>query len=144
MVTKLPDGLPFEVTNFLEQLRTWARGEPDLIAIALVGSQARGEATPESDIDLVLIFTDPEPILIHRDWISIFGQPDLIEVEHWGKVTALRVSYAHGLEVEFGVTAVEWGADPEDEGDGQVIRDGLMILFERSGHLSRKLKRFLS
>jgi hypothetical protein len=131
------------VRVFLQSVIEWAKNEPDLMALAFVGSYARGEASPESDVDLILLLRNPKEYLNDRDWISEFGEPRHIVQEEWGKVTSLRVLYADGLEVEYGLSNLEWGSDPSDEGDAQVIGNGLIVLYEKDGHLSNKLKPFL-
>ena len=113
------------------------------MALALVGSHARGEASPESDVGLILLLRNPKEYLKNRDWISEFGEPGHIIQEDWGKVTSLRVLYAEGLEVEYGLSNLEWGSDPSDEGDAHVIGNGLIVLYEKDGHLSNKLNLFL-
>ncbi len=45
----------------LQRLTTALTSEPGVAAIALGGSYARGHATPESDIDLVLYYTEAAP-----------------------------------------------------------------------------------
>ena len=45
----------------IQRITAALAGEPRVAAIALGGSYARGHATPESDIDLVLYYTDAEP-----------------------------------------------------------------------------------
>jgi predicted nucleotidyltransferase len=131
-----------EVRPFLGRLVVWAQDRPGLEAIALVGSRARGEAGADSDVDLILIHSNPEALLENRDWVAAFGVPSVIEKEDWGKVTSLRVFYQEGLEVEYGVADNEWASNPMDTGDASVIRNGLIILFERDRHLSRKLMQF--
>lgn len=44
----------------LSFLSEWAKKEPDVEAVAVVGSWARGEATGESDVDIVLLTASPE------------------------------------------------------------------------------------
>ena len=143
MVADLTNEIDLIVRAFLQSIVEWAKNEPYLMALALVGSYARGEANPESDVDLILLLRNPKEYLKDRDWISEFGEPGPIVQEEWGKVTSLRVLYADGLEVEFGLANLEWGSDPSDEGDAQVIENGLVVLYEKNGHLSNKLKPFL-
>jgi len=38
----------------------WARGQTDIRGLAIIGSHARGEARPDSDIDLTPLALDPE------------------------------------------------------------------------------------
>jgi hypothetical protein len=142
MVADLTNEIDLNFRAFLQRVVKWAKNEPDLMALALVGSYARGEASPESDVDLILLLRNPKEYLKDRDWISEFGEPGHIVQEEWGKVTSLRVLYVDGLEVEYGLSNLEWGSDPGDEGDARVIRNGLSVLYEKNGHLSNKLKLF--
>jgi predicted nucleotidyltransferase len=45
----------------LERLRLWASQKDDVRALLLVGSFARGEARPESDVDIVLLTNKRSP-----------------------------------------------------------------------------------
>lgn len=143
MLADLINEMTANVSDFLQSVVEWAKMEPSLLALALVGSHAHGEASPESDVDLILLLKNPEVYVKDRDWVSDFGNPIRIIKEDWGKVTSLRVFYADGLEVEYGLSDIEWGSDPNDQGDAQVINDGLIVLYEKDGHLSNKLKPFL-
>ncbi|MGD8553820.1 MAG: nucleotidyltransferase domain-containing protein [Anaerolineales bacterium] len=131
-----------EEGSFLGRLVAWAQDRPGLEAIALVGSRARGEAGADSDVDLILIHSNPEALLENTDWVAAFGVPSSVEKEDWGKVTSLRVFYQEGLEVEYGVADPDWASNPMDAGDSSVIRSGLIVLYERDRHLTRKLLRF--
>ncbi len=122
-----------EITPFLSELVIWARRQPGIGAIALAGSHARGTAGPDSDIDLILLLDDPQAFLADTSWVRAFGEPVCQAVEQWGKVTSLRVWYADRREVEYGLTGLDWGSDPTDEGDMRVIRDGIQVLYERDG-----------
>jgi GNAT superfamily N-acetyltransferase/predicted nucleotidyltransferase len=126
-------------TTFLSDLVNWARSEPRVGAIALVGSHARGTARADSDIDLVLLLDDPPSFLADTSWVHSFGQSWRQEVERWGKVMSLRVWYVDGREVEYGLTGLDWGSDPTDEGDMRVIRDGIRVLYERGAKLTTRL-----
>ncbi|MBN2554668.1 MAG: aminoglycoside 6-adenylyltransferase [Anaerolineales bacterium] len=125
---------------FLQRIVHWAQTQPDLLAVALVGSHARGDARPDSDVDLVLISSESESRIAHNEWIGVFGEPAQIQREIWEKVTSLRVNYKDRLEVEFGVAAPSWGSDPNDKGDARVIQDGIIVLYEQGRLLSERIK----
>lgn len=144
------------VGRFLSQFTVWAFARPDILGVALVGSQANGTARPDSDVDLVIItgrpldyleiLTLPKGILRNRQaqgpissWISEFGLVENWQIEDYGKVRSLRVWYQHGLEVEYGFTDESWVELPLDEGTRQVIADGMKVLFERRGIITRLL-----
>jgi len=129
-----------DITHFLSNLVTWARRQPGIGAVALVGSHARGTARPDSDIDILLLLDDPQVFLADTGWVRVFGEPARQEVEYWGKVTSLRVWYADRREVEYGLAGLDWGSDPADEGDMQVIRNGIRVLYEREGRLSSRIE----
>lgn len=120
------------VPALLDALRTWAEARPDVHAVGVAGSYARGTARPDSDVDVVLLTADPEAYLRDWRWLSDFGVVRSCTREDWGAVQSLRTIYAGGLEVEFGVAALSWARrDPLDPGTRQVVRDGFFIVFER-------------
>jgi predicted nucleotidyltransferase len=125
------------IDRFLKEFAKWADSQPDIKAVALVGSHARNAATETSDVDLVLITNRPQRYLLDRDWTRRFGQIHRQQVEHYGKVTSVRVWYTDGREVEYGITDESWAAVPLDEGTQRVIENGMRILFEREPLLSR-------
>jgi predicted nucleotidyltransferase len=125
---------------FLDKVKQWAETKSDIIGLALVGSYARNEARADSDIDLVLLASQPQNFVNDSEWIKDFGLVKSYEVEDWGLVTSLRVYYEDGLEVEYGFTSSEWVRSPIDEGTRQVISDGMQILLDKEGLLSQALK----
>ena len=104
--------------------------------MALVGSHASNRTRPDSDVDLVLLTTEPERYSEDTSWVSAFGTSQRIAVEHWGNVTSVRVHYDPGPEVEFGITTPDWAASPVDAGTRRVIQDGIVVLLDRDGMLS--------
>jgi len=128
-----------EISGFEARVRAWAASRPDILAVALVGSHARGTARADSDIDLVILTAQPsEAYLQDTAWARHFGEITRIQVEDWGKVTSLRVWYARGVEVEFGTTGPDWGTLPLDEGTAQVMAGGMKVLYEKDGILSSR------
>ncbi len=124
-----------QIQDFLDAFTNWASAQSDIQAVALVGSYAREAATDTSDIDLVLVVDDPRRYLDDTDWSTQFGPVAQQQTEDYGLVTSLRVWYAGGHEVEYGVTTPAWIQPPLDEGTQRVIQDGMKILFERGALL---------
>ena len=128
-----------QTEQFLDDLARWAVSQNDLLAVALVGSYARGTATPDSDVDIMLLSSHPDLYLKDSSWAANFGVIEKRQTEQYGLVTSLRIWYAGGLEVEYGISDERWAALPLDAGTRQVIFDGMRILFEQGNVLSRHL-----
>ena len=92
------------IRDFLDPIVKWVAAQADGQAIALVGSYARGEARDDSDIDLVILTTQPEKYLEDLKWIERFGQVEKYQIEDYGKLTSIRVWYQNAWEVEYGIT----------------------------------------
>jgi diamine N-acetyltransferase len=132
----LDDGEPW-LTEFIR----WTGGRDDLVAAALVGSHARGTATPESDVDLVVLTSDPERYVRDTGWAAELGPVSRSAIERFGRVTSVRVWYTDGPEVEYGFAHEDWAAVPADPGTREVVDGGLRVLFERRPLLSLLLER---
>lgn len=128
------------VGPLIDRVIAWAAARPDIQGLAVVGSYARRQARPDSDLDFILIAKQPEAYVAEPGWVETFGTVQSCTVEDWGLVTSLRVFYEDGPEVEFGLTSRAWVRLPLDEGTAQVIADGLLILFDREGGLARALE----
>jgi predicted nucleotidyltransferase len=136
LLTSRPVENPDPLQVFLQKISTWASAQPDIQAVALVGSHTRGQAKADSDIDLVLLVEDPEKYLGDEVWPAQFGKVLKRQMEDYGLVKSIRVRYDDGREVEYGITIPHWAARPLDEGTRRVIRDGMRILYERRPLLS--------
>ncbi len=128
-----------QIKDFLDAFAGWASAQPDVRAVALIGSYAREAASVASDIDLVMLVDDPGKYIDNMDWLGQFGAIDRQQVEDYGMVTSLRVWYIDGCEVEYGLTTPDWVRLPLDEGTQRVIRDGMRVIFEREALLSPHL-----
>jgi predicted nucleotidyltransferase len=128
-----------DIEPFLREVALWASARGDILAVALVGSHARGQARGDSDIDLVLLAEDPQKYLCDGEWPQQFGTVLRRQTEYYGLVTSVRVWYASGREVEFGWTSRAWAEEPLEEGTRRVIQDGMRIICERGTILSGRL-----
>ena len=129
-----------DIRRFLDPFVGWASSQPDVKGIVLVGSYARGAARNDSDIDLVIL-TDQFPKYVEDlEWIELFGAVEKFQIEDYGKLTSIRVWYRNRTEVEYGITLPDWTALPLDAGTEEVIRGGMIVLFERGNLLSRHVK----
>ncbi len=95
--------LPVDVAAFLSTFNRWASAQPDIEAVALVGSYC-GAATEGSDVDLVILTSNVDRYLRDRSWVSLFGEATDCREEDYGRVTSVRAFYVGGLEVEYGFT----------------------------------------
>lgn len=129
-----------EINSFIEKLRFWSSEQPDIEASAIVGSWARGTARADSDIDVIVITSEPSKLLDDNAWFEQFGQVEKFKREDWGLVQSLRVHYANGQEIEFGITTGEWISPIEIElASGQIMRDGMMIVYDPQQALRQAL-----
>ena len=127
-------------TQLIGNVRAWAELRADVRALVLVGSHARGAAQADSDIDLVVMCSDPSKYLGDTGWLSAFGEVLSTSFEDWGKVQSIRVFYRNGPEVEFGITGVDWVAVPVDVGTAAVLRNGNSVLLDRDGRVAAALR----
>jgi predicted nucleotidyltransferase len=125
------------VRALLDGVRAWAADRPDVLAVGLVGSWARGAARPDSDVDLVLVVHDAAGYFAFPAWLAGFGSPTDRLDERRGALRAMRVWFADGPEVEFGFVRPAWcEVDPVDPGVHRVVRDGLIPLYDPDGLLA--------
>lgn len=59
MIPKLPKEDNKLIARFLERVKSWA--PPTLSGVVLFGSMVRGDFGPRSDIDMLMIFDEPNP-----------------------------------------------------------------------------------
>ena len=67
-----------EVETFLSQLADWAATRPDVAAVGLTGSLARGAAGPRSDVDIVILCSNGDQLLCDRSIdlpLKVVGDP---------------------------------------------------------------------
>jgi predicted nucleotidyltransferase len=132
-----PDELPyFDLEDLTERLIAWSRTRPDVCALGVVGSYARGTARGDSDLDVVVVCEEPARLLDDQSWLREFGTYESIVVETYGIVTSIFVDYDRGLEIEFGIAPQGWTDIPVDSGTERVVRDGMIICYDPEGLLA--------
>lgn len=125
---------PPSVDDLLRSIARWASTRDDVLGVALVGSHARGAATPGSDVDVVLVVRSVDALFSADGWLGKFGRVLSIEHEDHGLVRSRRVRYARGLEVEWGVTDARWCVvDPLDPRTADVVAAGMRALYDPNG-----------
>lgn len=131
--------LNLKVEKCLSQIYTWATQNKDIHAVFLVGSHAREQASPTSDIDLVILVDDPNRYLADHLWAEKFGKIEKHQTEYYGKITSVRVYYNNGLEVEYGFTKADWINLPIDPGTKKVISKGIKVIYDPENKLQKIL-----
>ena len=134
MVQKQANDLIGSITN-------WSKMQSGIEGLLLVGSYARGNPRPQSDIDLVILVKEKSSFLKNTEWIETFGESKISKKENWGAVEFIRVFYKTGYEVEFGFANSIWASiDPLDRGTQKVVSDAAKILWDPKNLLTNLLK----
>ena len=130
-----------EVAAVTRRVVRWAAARPDVRAVGLAGSQARGTPRPDSDVDLVLLVDEPRAYLGAGCPSGALEEPVVdLRTRWWGPLLERRFRLPSGLEVELGFAPPEWAAVPVDAGTRRVVADGFVVLHDPSGLLGRLVR----
>lgn len=135
----------------LRQVTAWARSEPTIHAVIVIGSQAR-ETLPAdqwSDLDLLVLADEPRTLLDDAGWIEQFGAPactfaEFVPVEFTGwQWFVRRVLYSDLREVDFsllphGLLAQVLAANRA------LLAKGWRIAYDDSGQLDEQVRAALA
>ncbi len=121
----------------------WCKADPSIRGLAVVGSYARNAQTADSDVDICLFVEAPALFIDNHLWAYRFGNIQSKRIENWGAVKTVRVFYQQGMEVEFNFCTLSWADIPVDPGTQRVATDGMEVLYDPSGMLS-KLQMYLN
>ncbi len=127
----------------LDAVKEWAMGEDAIQSILLIGSHARNQARADSDVDLIVIASDPKRYIIGTFFYG-FGKVTRCQKEDWGTVTPVRVFYENGLEVEFAITSPDWLKLPFEKGTHETLSGGYRILLDKENNLADLIQDALS
>jgi RimJ/RimL family protein N-acetyltransferase/predicted nucleotidyltransferase len=129
---------PDEVGALLDHVARWASDRPDMVAVAVVGSRARGTARRDSDLDLVLLSRDPERYFREESWAQEIGGAQVRGSAHRGLLFEQRLTTASGLELDLGIGSPHWASvEPLDAGTARVAREALRVVYDPERLLAR-------
>jgi len=127
-----------KIASILNQVVKWAETLNDIYSVALVGSQARGTARIDSDIDLIILTSNPSSYRKSKTWLEgINWQKVGSTVKNWqdldyGLAWSRHVYLEDETAIEFGFSTPKWAAiAPLDPGTFSVVSDGCRILYDR-------------
>jgi hypothetical protein len=120
----------------------WAAARGDVLAVVLVGSWARGEARPDSDVDFMLLTPHSAAYRAAEGWQHGIAWPGATiaawEDHDYGAAWSRHIFLTDGAEVELCFSLPAWAAtDPIDEGTRAVAGRGCRILYDPQGLLAR-------
>jgi uncharacterized protein len=120
----------------------WASARADIRGLAIIGSHARGEARPDSDIDLTAIALDPKTLKADTAWPDAIAWPGMRLInwrdERYGVVWSRRLRFEPSCEVELSFGPLSWAAlNPIDLGTRHIVLDGFRVLYDPDGLMTR-------
>jgi aminoglycoside 6-adenylyltransferase len=97
--------------DMVDRFVIWAQSRPDVRAGVILGSWARNEMPADnmSDLDLLVIVSDPSVFLSEASWLLSFGEPCLTFVEPTatGNFKERRVAFKDGRDIDFSLVPVD-------------------------------------
>ena len=129
------------IDPILSVVSTWATERDDIVAVALIGSHARGSPSVDSDIDLVVLTPNPNSFrksawLAQIRWASFGRTVATYRDAVYGAVWSRHVTLDDNARVEFSFGAPTWAAtSPCDPGTEGVVRAGCRVLYDPQGLL---------
>ena len=126
--------------QLLERFLAWARRRGSVRAVALTGSGARSERPADvwSDLDLVVLTSNPRTFFTSDRWLEALGKPwaAIVERTAAGRPFERRVLFEGGVDVDFIILRAQSlrGALPRTP-RGEIRRRGVRVLQDKDGLL---------
>jgi uncharacterized protein len=133
-----------EANALTAAVANWAIARDDIRAMALLGSWARGDPRPSSDLDLLLL-SELVPDYQHcGTWLTKIDfqnagfQLRSSESAIYGVVWSQHLHLVPAAEVELTFARCSWAStDPVDNGTRAVVKDAFQIIFDRDEILAK-------
>jgi uncharacterized protein len=127
-----------QLDQVLAPVSAWACSRPDVLGLALVGSWACGRARQDSDVDLVLLVSEPQMFRRDERWMAEIRWFDRRVVgwhdADYGVAWSRHVRLQPACEIEFTFCDPSWAAtDPVDPGTATVVSGGCRPLLDKAG-----------
>jgi predicted nucleotidyltransferase len=132
-----------EIVPIVSPIVSWSRRRPDILGLAVVGSWARGNARPDSDVDLILLLNEPETFR-RQAWLDEIMWHEG-HVVHWhdadyGVAWSRHLQLSASGEIELTFCHPWWAdTDPVDAGTAEVVSGGCRVLLDKSGLFEKLL-----
>lgn len=121
------------------RISTWAATEPLVRAVLVCGSRARGTADSFSDLDVLILSSDPHRYITDSSWLESFGTTLLVYADSTGPGDhEWYALYEGGIKLDAVILAVD---DPAETLESLlltypyqgVISRGIRVVFDRFG-----------
>jgi len=125
--------------DFEARLIAWAQATDDVRALYLIGSRARTNQPADawSDMDVILLVTDPGPFVGSTGWLDALGEVQLTFLEQTASGgIERRVLFTGGVDVDFVPIPAGIVHQPSPEFRetlGQLRRQGLRRVLDKDG-----------
>jgi uncharacterized protein len=131
----------------IEAVAAWARTRADVRALALLGSWARGNPRPDSDVDLMAISDCAEGYRCSHEWMS---EIDFDRAGHsikssddatYGAVWSRHIHLDPAGEIELTFAPRAWASiAPLDAATRAIVNDAFRIILDKDGSLARLVR----
>jgi aminoglycoside 6-adenylyltransferase len=129
--------------QLIERFVAWAQERPDIRLAMVLGSRARTETPADewSDLDMVLMVTDPGLYLNSTDWLKNLGdfQITFLEPTATGDGMERRVLFNGGLDADFAIVSCRQTEQEIQRSSPseimQIFGRGIRVLIDKDGRI---------
>ena len=126
-----------EVEQIIAAVKTWVM-RSQIYSFAVVGSWARKQAHPDSDLDLMFLSSNPKLFFEDTTWLNDIPWDNLNLIikryydRTYGVVRSRHLVFQSGQRIEFSFGNLDWAkTNPIDPGTYQVVSNGIRIISDR-------------